>query len=83
MLHAAIRPWTMALLAGFLVSQHTRPLDAVAQQPPPRVQAEDLLQGVVFLESNGQPVESATVSLVGLEVETQTLPVSRRSMIRR
>ncbi len=72
MLHAAIRPWAMALLAGFLVSQHARPVDAAAQQPPPSAETEDLLQGVVFLESNGQPLESATVSLVGWEVETQT-----------
>ena len=70
----SIRPWAGALAAlGLLhVSQHTLPLAAAAQQPLPEARTEALLQGVVTHESTGQPVESATLWLVGTNIETQT-----------
>ena len=74
MSHPSIRPWAGALasLGLLLVSQHALPLGAAAQQPVPGARTEALLQGVVVRESTGQAVESATVSLVGTGVETQT-----------
>jgi hypothetical protein len=74
MSHLSIRPWAGALpaLAVFLVTQHALPLSVAAQQPPPEAETQPLLQGVVVHETTGQPVESATVSLIGTDVETQT-----------
>ena len=69
----SIRPWAGALAAlGLLhVSQHALPLAAAAQQPLPEALTGALLQGVVIHESTGQPVESATLWLVGTNIETQ------------
>ncbi len=74
MSHPLIRSWAGALVALglLLVSQHALPLAAAAQQTLPGAWTEALLQGVVVHESTGQPVESATVSLVGTDIETQT-----------
>ena len=74
MSHPAIRLWgrAVALLASLVVSQHAQPVGAAAQQALPGARTEDLLQGIVVYESTGQPVESATVSLVGMDVEIQT-----------
>ena len=67
-----IRPWRAALaaLGLLLVHQYTVPLGGAAQQPEAPMPA--LLQGVVVHESTGQAVESATVSVVGTDMETQT-----------
>ena len=69
----SIRPWAGALTAlGFLlVSQHALPL-AAAQQPLPGARTEAILQGVVVYESTGQPVDSATLFLIGTDLETHT-----------
>ena len=67
-----IRPWRAALaaLGLLLVHQYTVPLGGAAQQPEAPMPA--LLQGVVVHESTGQALESATVSVVGTDMETQT-----------
>ena len=72
--HPSIRPWAGALVAlGLLLaSQHALALTAAAQQPLPGAGTPPILQGVVVHESTGQPIESATVSLVGTDIETQT-----------
>ena len=61
----------LAALGLFLLSQYALPL-AAAQQTPPGARTEARLQGVVVHESTGQPVDSATLSLVGTDLETQT-----------
>ena len=74
MLHPSIRPWAGALaaLVALLVTQHALPLATAAQQPRPAAGTQPILQGVVVHELTGQPIESATVSLVGMDIETQT-----------
>jgi hypothetical protein len=68
-----IRPaaGALALLVVLIVSQHVRPVVGAAQQQP-GTPTQDRLQGVVVHESTGQPVDSATVSLVGTDVEIRT-----------
>ena len=74
MSHPSIRPWAGALaaLVVLLASQHALPFATAAQQPLPGAETQPKLQGVVVHESTGQPIESATVSLVGTDIETQT-----------
>ena len=74
MSHPSIRPWAAALpaLVVFLATQTTLPHAAAGQQPLPGAETRPLLQGVVVHETTGQPIESATVSLVGRNLETQT-----------
>ena len=74
MSHPSIRPWAAALtaLVVFLATQYALPHAAAGQQPPPGVETRPLLQGVVVHETTGQPIESATVSLVGRNLDTQT-----------
>lgn len=74
MSHPSIRPRAGALpaLVVFLVTQHASTLAAAGQQPLPGAETQPILQGVVVHELTGQPIESATVSLVGRNVETQT-----------
>ena len=70
MSHTSIRHWAgaLAILGLLLVTQQALPLAAAAQQPLPGV----LLGGVVVDELTGQPVEAATVSLVGTDIEAET-----------
>ena len=72
MSHASIRPWAgvLAALGLLLVNQYAAPLGASAQQPGAHIPAQ--LQGVVVDEATGQAVESATVSVVGTDLQTQT-----------
>ena len=73
--HPLIRPWagTLAALGLLLASQHALALTAAAQQPLPGTQRETApLQGIVVHESTGQPFESATVSVLGTDIKTQT-----------
>ncbi len=74
MSHPSIRPWAsaMAVLGLLLASQYALPFGAAAQQPLPGAPAPAPLQGIVVFETTGQAVESATVSLVGTDIETQT-----------
>ena len=74
MSHASIRPrtGTLAALGLLLVLQYTLPLGTAAQQPEPGAPTDARLQGIVVFESTGQAIESATVSLVGTDNETQT-----------
>ena len=74
MSYPSIRPWAGALaaLVVLFVTQQALPLAAATQQPLPGAETQPILQGVVVDESNGQPIESATVSLVGTDIETQT-----------
>ncbi len=74
MSHPSIRPWVGALtvLGLLLVNQSALPLTTAAQQTIPGAPTQALLQGVVVFESTGQAVESATVRLVGTDIETQT-----------
>ena len=74
MSYPSIRPWAGALaaLVVLFVTQQALPLAAATQQPLPGAGTQPVLQGVVVDESNGQPIESATVSLVGTDIETQT-----------
>ena len=74
MSYPSIRPWAGALAALIVlfVTQQALPLAAATQQPLPGAETQPVLQGVVVDESNGQPIESATVSLVGTDIETQT-----------
>jgi len=63
----------LAVLGLLLVNQSALPLTTAAQQTipgAPTTQAR--LQGVVVFEATGQAVESATVRLVGTDIETQT-----------
>ena len=71
--HPSTRLWAGALaaLGLLLVGQHASPRLAAAQ-PTLAAQTDAPLQGVVVHESTGQPVESATVSLIGTDIETQT-----------
>lgn len=70
----SIRPWAGALaaLVVLLVTQQALPLAAAQQKPLPGAETQPILQGIVVYESTGQPIESATVSLVGTDIETQT-----------
>ena len=73
--HPSIRPWAGALaaLGLLLASQRALALTATAQQPLPGMQREAApLQGIVVHESTGQPIESATVTVLGTDIETQT-----------
>ena len=74
MSHVSIRPCAgaLAILGLLLVTQQALPLAAAAQQPLPGARTEVLLGGVVVDESTGQPVEAATVLLVGTDIETGT-----------
>ena len=74
MSHLSIRPRVGALgVLGFLLAgANALPPTAMAQEPLPAAAAQPFLQGVVVLESTYEPVEAATVSLVGLDIETQT-----------
>ena len=74
MSHTSIRPWAGALatLGLLLVTQQALPLAVAAQEPLPGAPTEVLLGGVVVDESTGQPVEAATVLLVGTDIETET-----------
>ena len=74
MSHTSIRPCAGALatVGLFLVTQQALPLAAAAQEPLPGARTEVLLGGVVVDESTGQPVEAATVLLVGTDIETET-----------
>ena len=75
MSHPSIRPWGgLAALGLLLVLQYALPLGAAAQQPVPGAPTDARLQGIVVFESTGQAVESATVSLVGTDIETRTGP---------
>ncbi len=70
----SIRPWAGALaaLVVLLVTQQALPLAAAQQKPLPGAETQPILQGIVVYESTGQPIESATVSLVGTDIEMQT-----------
>jgi iron complex outermembrane receptor protein len=59
-------------LGLLLVNQYALPLTTAAQQTIPGAPNQARLQGVVVFESTGQAVESATVRLVGTDIETQT-----------
>lgn len=74
MSHPSLRPQAGGLtaLAFLLVSQYALPFGGAAQQPLPGAQTVALLQGIVVSESTGQAVESATVSVVGTDIEMQT-----------
>ena len=74
MSHSSIRPRVggLAALGLLLVLQYALPLDAAAQQPVPGAPTDARLQGIVVFEPTGQAVESATVSLVGTDIETRT-----------
>ena len=74
MSHISIRHCTGALVALglLLVTQQALPLAAAAQEPLPGAPTGALLGGVVVDESTGQPVEAATVLLVGTDFETET-----------
>lgn len=74
MSNLSIRPWAGALtaLALLLVTQFALPLAGTTQQPVGGAEVQPLLQGVVVHESTGQPIEAATVSLVGTDIVTQT-----------
>ncbi len=74
MSHPSIRLWAGALaaLVVLLVTQHALPLATAAQQPRSGAATQPFLQGVVVYESTGQPIEAATVSLLGTDIETQT-----------
>ena len=74
MSHLSIRhgAGALATLGLFLVTQQALPLAAAAQEPLPGARTEVLLGGVVVDESTGQPVEAATVLLVGTDFETET-----------
>ncbi len=74
MSHSSIRPWVgaLAVLGLLLLNQYALPLTTAAQQTVPGAPTQARLQGVVVLESTGQAVESATVSIIGTDVETQT-----------
>ena len=76
MSHAATRLWgrTLILLAILVVSHDAPPVRAAAQQLLPGAETEDLLQGIVVHQSTGEPVESATVSLVDTNIETRSGP---------
>jgi len=64
----------LTLLAILVVSYNAQPVGAAVQQLLPAAQTEDLLQGVVVYQSTGEPVKSATVSLVDTNIETLTGP---------
>ena len=74
MSHTSIRPCAgaLAILGLLLVTQQALPLAVAAQEPLPGAPTEVLLGGVVVDESTGQPVEAATVLLVGTDIETET-----------
>jgi hypothetical protein len=74
MSHVSIRPCVgaLAILGLLLVTQRALPLAAAAQQPLPGARTGVLLGGVVVDESTGQPVEAATVLLVGTDIEAET-----------
>ena len=71
---SSIRPWAgppLALSVLFAI-RCVLPLVAAAQQPTPAVETRPLLQGVVVHETTGQAIQSATVTLVGTDLETRT-----------
>ncbi len=76
MSHAAIRPWprVLSVLSVLLVSQHAQPEGLASQQTLLGTQTDDPLQGIVVYQSTGLPVESATVSVVGTDMQALTGP---------
>jgi hypothetical protein len=61
---------TVATLGLLLIHQYAVPVSAAAQEPDALVPAR--LQGVVVLETTGQAVEAATVTVLGTDLQTQT-----------
>lgn len=74
MLRQSIRPSAGASIALrlLLLSQNALPLGAAAQQLLPGAPTDARLQGIVVCQETGQPVESATVSMVGTDIEMRT-----------
>ena len=74
MVHRSSHRWArpLASLLVLFATQYGLPRAAAGQQPPPGAQTRPLLQGVVVHETTGQPIESATVTLVGTNLVTQT-----------